>query len=139
MTDKTTEALQELISELPSAPKEGTLVNMNDVLNRLNNDAYYSERTEDESWESGRKHMIDGLMGMPETQRLKVLQDTPEYQKLLEFVLLVRGGRLSSWSKIQDFLDQLEPLLSELTLEAIEVVNLDNAYRKLKEKQEGKI
>ncbi len=130
--------LQQLISELPSAPKEGDMANIDEVFKRLNNTEYYVKKSEDESWESGRKHMIDGLMGMPETQRLKVLQNTPEYQNLLKFILLVRSGRLSSWSKVQDFLDQLEPLLSNFTTEAIDIVNLDDAYKELKQKQEGK-
>lgn len=82
--DKETQKLQEFISELPSSPKEGTLVNIDETLQTLGDAAYHVPTTEDSKWSWGRKHMIDGLMGMPDAQRLKVLQETPEYQKLLK-------------------------------------------------------
>lgn len=75
MNDKEIQKLQQLVSELPSAPKEGSLVNIDEVFDRLNAIRCVI-KTEDESWELCRKHMVDGLMGMPSEQRLKVLEET---------------------------------------------------------------
>ncbi len=149
MIDKEISKLQQSINELPSAPKEGSLVNLNEVLERLAdpegyymNDkdaAYHTPYSEDDSWARNVKQMIESLITMPEKQRLKVLEEMPEYQKLLKFVLLVRDGRLDSHNAVQNFLDNLEPLLHEFASEAFNKLGHDGinkAYEELKQKKE---
>ncbi len=116
------EKFQKLISDLPSAPKEGSIVNMDEVFERLHN-----------------QDMENCLIKMDSNKRLKILQETPEYQKLLKFSLLVRDGRLNANIKVQDFLDTLEPLLHEISSEAFKKLGhdgIDKAYEELKQKKE---
>ncbi len=84
MINETTKKLQQLISELSSTPEDGSLCYIEKVCARLVEDVRCSKPTEDELWSGGREHIVRSLLCMPADQRIKVLQEMPEYKELLK-------------------------------------------------------